>query len=80
MIRFATGADAEAMAAIYRPIVAATAISIEAVPPGPAEMARRIAATLEVAPWLVYEEHGRVAGYAYGSRHRDRAAYQGRWT
>ena len=40
-------------------------------------MEGRIAATLELAPWLVYEDQaGRVAGYAYGSRHRDRAAYQ----
>src|SRR5438874_7281345 len=77
MIRLATSADAEAIAAIYRPIVAATAISFETVAPGPAEMERRIAATLEIAPWLVYEdEEGRVAGYAYGSRHRERAAYQ----
>src|SRR5205823_15134762 len=45
--------------------------------PGPAEMERRISATLEIAPWLVYEDRaGRIAGYAYGSRHRERAAYQ----
>jgi len=76
MIRLATGADAEAIAAIYRPIVVASAISFETVPPGPAEMEQRIAATLPFAPWLVYEEQGKVAGYAYGSRHRERAAYQ----
>src|SRR3954464_13266768 len=76
MIRPASAADAEAIAAIYRPIVLDTAISIETVPPGPTEMERRIAATLEIAPWLVYEEQGKVCGYAYGSSHRDRAAYQ----
>jgi L-amino acid N-acyltransferase YncA len=77
MIRLATAADAEAIAAIYRPIVAGTAISFETVPPSAQEMERRIAATLEFAPWLVYEdEAGRIGGYAYGSRHRDRAAYQ----
>jgi phosphinothricin acetyltransferase len=77
MIRLARSADAEGIAAIYRPIVDETAISFETVPPGPAEMERRIAATLEIAPWLVFEEDsGRVAGYAYGSRHRERAAYQ----
>ncbi|MFL5376141.1 MAG: GNAT family N-acetyltransferase, partial [Myxococcales bacterium] len=59
-----------------RPIVLDTAISFETVPPGPAEMERRIAAALEIAPWLVYEEQGKVGGYAYGSRHRERAAYQ----
>src|SRR4051812_1705742 len=76
MIRPASAADAEAIAAIYRPIVLDTAISFETVPPGPAEMERRIAATLEIAPWLVYEEQGKLGGYAYGSRHRERAAYQ----
>src|SRR3954453_6756219 len=45
MIRPASAADAEAIAAIYRPIVLDTAISFETVPPGPAEMERRIAAT-----------------------------------
>ena len=76
MIRLATSADAEAIAAIYRPIVAATAISFETVPPDAAEIARRIAATLEIAPWLVYQDGSGIAGYAYGSRHRERAAYQ----
>jgi L-amino acid N-acyltransferase YncA len=76
MIRLASGADAEAIAAIYRPIVLASAISFETVPPSPAEMEQRIAATLPFAPWLVYEEQGKIAGYAYGSRHRERAAYQ----
>src|SRR4051812_33599939 len=76
MIRLATRKDAEAIAAIYHPIVAVTAISFETVPPAPAEMERRIATVLEIAPWLVFEERGAVAGYAYGSRHRDRAAYQ----
>ena len=76
MIRLATSADAEAIAAIYRPIVDATAISFETVPPAPAEIARRIASILEIAPWLVYQDGDAIAGYAYGSRHRDRAAYQ----
>jgi L-amino acid N-acyltransferase YncA len=76
MIRLATGADAEAIAAIYRPIVAATAISFETLAPDPAEMERRMAAALEIAPWLVYQDGGGLAGYAYGSRHRERAAYQ----
>ena len=39
---------------------------------------RRIATTLEFFPWLIAEEGGRVLGYAYASRHRERAAY--RWS
>src|SRR5438477_567546 len=70
MIRLATRADAQAIAAIYRPIVAATAISFETLPPDPAEIERRLAAILEIAPWLVHQRRDGVAGYAYGSRHR----------
>lgn len=36
----------------------------------------RMKTYLEFAPWLVAEENGHVIGYAYASRHRDRAAYQ----
>ena len=76
VIRMATGADAAAVARIYDPIVAGTVISFELEPPGPAEMKRRILQALVFAPWLVDEREGAVRGYAYASRHRDRAAYQ----
>ncbi|MEX2617078.1 MAG: arsinothricin resistance N-acetyltransferase ArsN1 family B [Alphaproteobacteria bacterium] len=77
-IRVAEPRDAEAIAAIYAPIVRDTAISFETEPPGAAEMAARIEATLATHPWLVAEDAGRVLGYAYGSQHRVRAAY--RWS
>jgi phosphinothricin acetyltransferase len=38
----------------------------------------RIRSTLTVLPWLVIEHSGKVLGYAYAGRHRDRAAY--RWS
>ena len=41
-------------------------------------MARRIESILPMYPWLVWEEDGRVLGYAYASRHRERGAY--RWS
>jgi phosphinothricin acetyltransferase len=44
-------------------------------PPDAAEMARRIAEYAASHAWLVAERGGRVAGYAYGSPHRSRAAY-----
>jgi L-amino acid N-acyltransferase YncA len=75
-IRVASVADAAAIAAIYAPYVTDTAISFELEPPGKAEMARRIEEVLQRAPWLVAERDGEVLGYAYASRHRDRAAYQ----
>lgn len=75
-IRLATAADARGVAEIYGPVVAETAISFEADPPDEAEMAQRIAATLPAYPWLVCADGPRVAGYAYGGRHRARQAYQ----
>ncbi len=76
IIRLATAADAAALQAIYAPIVRATAISFEVVPPSVVEMAQRITKTLAILPWLVREQDGAIQGYAYASRHRERAAYQ----
>jgi phosphinothricin acetyltransferase len=76
-LRIATPDDAEAITAIYAPIVADTAISFELEPPTVAEMRSRVEATLQRLPWLVsLDAQGRVDGYAYASRHRERAAYQ----
>jgi phosphinothricin acetyltransferase len=77
-IRLATAADAGAVAAIYRPSVDGSVASFETVAPDAHEMARRIEGTRPAFPWLVCVIDGTVAGYAYGGRHRDRAAY--RWS
>lgn len=77
-IRVARDGDAAGVAEIYDPIVRDTAISFELEPPGDAEMRRRILATLPTHPWLVCAEGDRVRGYAYASRHAERAAY--RWS
>lgn len=76
MIQLATAADAKAIAQIYAPIVSGTPISFELVPPTEAEMASRVASTLAYAPWLVCVRGGEVVGFAYASKHRERAAYQ----
>ena len=76
-IRTATLDDAAAVAAIYAPVVQHTTISFETEPPDAAEMRARIEKTLACLPWLVAEdEAGAVCGYAYASKHRERAAYQ----
>ena len=36
----------------------------------------RIVTYQENWPWLVYETEGVIAGYAYATKHRERAAYQ----
>jgi L-amino acid N-acyltransferase YncA len=77
-IRLAEPSQAKEVLDIYGPIVASTAISFETEVPTRQEMEARIAAALTFAPWLVCVEGERVLGYAYASRHRDRAAY--RWS
>jgi phosphinothricin acetyltransferase len=79
-LRLATAADAEQVAAIYRPAVVDRATSFEYEAPGGAEMAERITRTLRRTPWLVAEAAdgppGRLLGYAYASMHMERDAYQ----
>jgi len=75
-IRSATLEDAAVIGAIYRPYVTDSCVSFELQPPIDAVMAERIAEILPQLPWLVCEIDGRICGYAYAARHRDRPAYQ----
>jgi L-amino acid N-acyltransferase YncA len=78
-IRLAAREDAPAIAAIYRPYVTDAVTSFELDPPNAAEIERRLEAVLALAPWLVAADAaGDVVGYAYASRHAERAAY--RWS
>lgn len=77
MIRLAAAADAAPVAEIYAPFVVGTPTSFETDAPGEKEMAARIASTLAYAPYLVYAPENGVLGFAYASKHRERAAY--RW-
>ena len=74
-IRLATEDDADQVLEIYAPFCRETPVSFETEPPSLDEMRRRIAKTLPDFPWLVCEENGLILGYAYASKHRERAAY-----
>lgn len=74
-IRAALPSDGEGCAAIYAPFVSGTIVSFETDPPDAGEMARRIAHHSATHAWLVAEIGRDLAGYAYASAHRDRAAY-----
>ncbi|MYE26397.1 MAG: N-acetyltransferase family protein, partial [Chloroflexi bacterium] len=78
VIRLATSVDAADIHQIYLPIVRDTHISFEQTVPAVSEIAARIEKTLRQYPWLVCEVDGKLAGYAYASAFRARAAYQ--WT
>lgn len=77
-IRPATPDDAAAIAAIYRPYVERGTVSFETEAPDADAIARRMAASGGLYPWLVATEGegGAVLGYAYASAFRDRPAYR----
>lgn len=75
-IRDATIADAAALLAIYRPYVVEAAVSFEMSPPSEEEFSARIAKASSRWSWLVAIANGECIGYAYGSAHRERAAYR----
>ncbi|HYC55331.1 MAG TPA: arsinothricin resistance N-acetyltransferase ArsN1 family B [Candidatus Binatia bacterium] len=74
-LRAATYEDAGAIASIYAPYVERTVISFEEVAPTAEQIRERMHPAFA---WLVACEDDRVVGYAYSSRHRDRASY--RWS
>lgn len=76
MLRPVQISDAEAVTAIYAPFVERTAISFELTPPSAQQMEERIVELTKIYPWYVWEEEGRIAGYAYAGPYRTRAAYQ----
>jgi phosphinothricin acetyltransferase len=77
MVRAATTADAEAIAAIYAPMVEHSVVSFEETPPDAVELERRMRARPRL-PWLVAQTADRVVAYAYAAQHRRRPAY--RWS
>ncbi len=74
-IRRAVAADVPAMLEIYDDFVRNTAVSFEYITPTVEEFNHRLEEHIAVYPWLVWEEEGRVLGYAYAGRAFERAAY-----
>ena len=74
-IRFAREEDIPAILAIYAPYVEKTAVSFEYTVPTPEAFTLRFQNITRQFPWLVWEEDGRVLGYAYGSAPFERAAF-----
>ena len=75
MIRAAGEADVPEILAIYAPYVLNTTVSFEYEVPSPADFLQRFRDVTAQYPWLVYEEEGRILGYAYASAPYTRAAY-----
>jgi L-amino acid N-acyltransferase YncA len=75
-IRLAGEKDAEGILTIYAPYITGTSFTFEAEVPSTKSFAERITSYLTHWPWLVCEIDGKIAGYAYGSRYRERTGYQ----
>ena len=77
MIRIATEADVPEILAIYAPYIENTTVTFEYDVPTPESFLQRFREITEQFPWLVWEEGGKILGYAYGSAPFARDAY--RW-
>lgn len=76
-IRIAQPADASEILEIYKPYILGSPITFEESVPSVSDFSSRISNILEECPFLVCEINGEIAGYAYASDYRSRAAY--RW-
>lgn len=74
-IRFAAAADAPALLGIYGQYMD-TPITFECALPSEEAFRGRVAEYGAACPYLVWEEDGRILGYAYAHRLGERAAYQ----
>ncbi len=74
-VRMATVADVPQILEIYAPYILETAISFEYKVPTLEEFTQRFLGITAQFPWLVWEEQGKILGYAYGSLPFERAAY-----
>ena len=75
-IRIATIEASGAIRSVYAPYID-TPVTFETALPTIEEFEGRVAGILPEYPYLVCEKDGRIIGYAYACRHRERAAY--RW-
>ena len=77
MIRIATTADIPQILAIYGPYIEHSTASFEYTVPTEDAFRERFLRITTQFPWLVWEEDGRILGYAYASAPFERSAY--RW-
>lgn len=77
-IRLAGKEDAAAILRIYETYIKNTRVTFEIEVPTVSEFEARMERITVQFPWLVCEVNGEIAGYAYGSKHGERAAY--RWS
>ena len=68
--------DAPRICEIYNHFIRNTVVTFEEVPVGDDDILERIRNVTSKLPWLVCEEQGNVAGYAYATAWHARSAYR----
>ncbi len=76
MLRNVRPDDAPSIAEIYNHYILNSPATFEEIPVSQDEMRQRILETTRAYPWLVSEEDGKLLGYCYGRKWRERAAYR----
>ena len=76
MIRSVVPSDAAAICEIYNYYVLNTHTNFEEEAVSVQEMSERITSITKKHPWLVYEENGKLMGYAYASDWKSRCSYR----
>ena len=75
MVRIATQADVPAILEIYAPYIENSTATFEYDVPCLRSFTQRFLDITQQFPWLVWEEEGRILGYAYASAPYERAAF-----
>jgi phosphinothricin acetyltransferase len=76
MIRNVRADDAPLICDLYNHYVLRTPITFEETPVTATEMESRILKVTETLPWLVSEEDGKLIGYCYAAKWKERSAYR----
>jgi L-amino acid N-acyltransferase YncA len=76
MVRVADPNDAPRIAEIYNYYITHTTVTFEEEPISAETIRERMAKVQEKYPWLVYEQEGKVIGYAYAGAWKSRTAYR----
>lgn len=77
LLRPYRSADTESILAIYGPVVAESSATFETEVPALNDFTERLARIAGRFPfWVAVDADGSVLGYAYGTTHRERIAYQ----
>lgn len=76
IVRPAAVSDAAAILDVYRNFILNTTVTFEEEVPGVEQYRERMNGIMAEYPFLVCEDGGRVAGFAYAHRHQSRSAYR----